>query len=100
MKVKYIGKSYYPMTKKEYLIKSSTYNIIYYCNNHLLNTQTKKLIFKGNACNGKIEYNRDNNKFFLIHSHNDILNTNKPQIYDNIGKYKKMFMNSLILKFI
>ena len=38
VKVKYSGNSYYPMTKKEYLIKYSTYNIINYCNNHLLNT--------------------------------------------------------------
>ena len=30
------GKSYYPMTKKEYLKKASTTKIIYYCNNHLL----------------------------------------------------------------
>jgi hypothetical protein len=74
------------MTKKEYLTKASTTKIIYYCNNHLLNTQTKKLLFKGNACNGKIKFDRQKQLFYITHSHNAICNNNNPKIYDNIGE--------------
>ncbi len=73
------------MIKKESLKTVSTTKIIYYCNNHLLIAQSKKFIHKGNACNGKIVFDRQNQSFDIEHYHNAIQYNNHSKIYDNIG---------------
>ena len=46
IKVKYAGKTYYPMTKRNYLFNNKCTIIRYYCVNHYLNTKNKKIMLK------------------------------------------------------
>lgn len=94
IKVKYAGKSYYPMTKKEYLIKSQVRIIRYYCTNHLLNTNTKKFLLKIiHVINSQLEYDRLKNEFYITFEHNNIKENNNPVIYDNVGDIQKNVYN-------
>ena len=81
------------MTKKEYLIKSQVRIIRYYCTNHLLNTNTKKIAFKNNPSNGQLEYDRLKNEFYITFEHNNICENNNPVIYDNVGDIQKNVYN-------
>ena len=83
--VKYGGKKYFIMTKLKDIINPSKNRIIYYCNNHRLNTINKKILFNNNPCNGKLEYLKNEENFYLIHMHNDICDNKNVKIYDNIG---------------
>ena len=51
----WVRKNYYPSNKLNSLSDNGTYKIIYYCNNHLLNTKDKNYKFKNNKSLGKIE---------------------------------------------
>ena len=73
------------MTKLSYCQNPEVETIIYYCNNHRLNTVNKRNIFKNNPCNGKIEYNRKNKNFYLVSSHNNLCDTINFKIYDNMA---------------
>ena len=79
----YGGKSYYPSNKLDSLTNINTNIIHYYCNNHNLNTEDKKKYFKKHKCNGKIDYFRKKNEFFLVHEHNEKCDLRILKIYDN-----------------
>lgn len=72
IKLYYGWKKYYTSSNAKYLSNKSTNIIRYYCVNHRINTVKKKLLFKKNKCNGKLEYHRNTGKFFLITEHNKI----------------------------
>ena len=44
----------------------------YFCNNHNLSIENKKLIFGNKSCKGKVDYNIINEEFYLINIHNNI----------------------------
>jgi len=56
------------MTKVKDIINPYKNRIIYYCNNHLINMINKKLLFNNNRCNGKIEYLKNKNNFYILYS--------------------------------
>ena len=58
--------------------------ILYYCNNHLLNTNNKKLKFNNQKCPGQLEYNRAKGTFVLKKRHNAINDGDTDKIYDHI----------------
>ena len=65
IKVKFGGKSYFPMTKINYLINKNCKIIRYYCVNHNLNTKNKKFIFKKSPCNGQIDFDHIKEEFYF-----------------------------------
>ena len=71
------------MTKPSYISKNNVGTIRYYCTNHRLNTENKRLLFDTNPCNGQIEFDRESNKFYFTYEHNDICNKLNIPIYDN-----------------
>lgn len=42
-------------------------------------------------CNGKIEFNRDTNSFYLVHEHNKICDEKNIKIYDNYADIENSF---------
>jgi len=70
--ISYGDKKYYPSTRLERLIGSTRKYNLYYCNNHLLNTNNKKLKFNNQKCPGQLEYNRAKGTFVLLKRHNAI----------------------------
>ena len=105
VKIIYAGKKSYTMTKLSYCINPKTNIISYYCNNHQLNTDNKRRIFKNQPCNGKIEYHRDSQNFYLVQKHNKICDLMDVKEYDNTAsvtnnvknytQYKKELTNYL-----
>ena len=73
------------MTKLKDIGNKNNNKIIYYCNNHRLNTFNKKLQFKNAPCNGKIEYLKNQDSFYIIHEHNNIFIHVNIKIYDDLG---------------
>ena len=71
-KLFYGGKKYYPNSNEKYLSNKNTTIINYCCVNHRINTANKKLLFGIYRCNGKIEFNRITEEFFLVRNHNKI----------------------------
>lgn len=60
IKLYYGRKKYYRSSNAKCLSnKTTTYIIRYYCVNHRINTVKKKLLFKKNKCNGKLECHRN-----------------------------------------
>ena len=57
-----------------------------------MNTPYKKSIFGRKCCNGKLEYYRNTNEFFIIAEHNDICNQKNKKIYDNNVQIEKEFI--------
>ena len=80
----YGGKKYYPSIRLERLKDPQINIILYYCNNHLLNTNNKKLKFNNQKCPGQLEYNRAKGTFVLKKRHNAINDGDTDKIYDHI----------------
>ena len=83
--LRYGGKKYSLMTKKYLLINNNHNKIIYYCTNHFINTMKKKIQFKNCPCNGRIEFLRKDNSFYISHKHNSICDTLNKPVYDNLA---------------
>ena len=71
------------MTKPSYIANNNVGIIRYYCTNHRLNTDNKKLLFGKTPCDGQIEFDRGNNKFYITYEHNMIYNKLNIPIHDN-----------------
>lgn len=100
--ISYGGKKYYPSTRLERLKNPNVTKILYYCNNHNLNTNNKKLKFNKQKCPGQLEYNRTNGKFYLIKKHNNLCDGLTTKEYDNaievettILQYKQFKINMI-----
>lgn len=93
------------MAKLNDIINVHKNNIIYYWNNHLINTIQKKILFNVNPYNGKLEYLKNENTFYFAHKHNDICKNKKVKIYDNIGyiagnAYKFAVLKDKLISFL
>ena len=89
IKLVYGGKKYYAASHSSYLKNKKYDTLYYYCVNHKHNTPNKKIIFNNKPCNGKIEYNRKNNEFYMIIEHNKICNNKFKKIYDNLANIEE-----------
>ena len=69
------------MTKFSFIDISNISNLIYYCNNHRINRTNNRLTFKKEPCNRQIKFIGNVNKFYMVHSHNNICE--HIPIYDN-----------------
>ena len=68
--ISYAGKKYYPSTILERLRDPQVNILLNFWNNHLLNTNNKKLKFNKNKCPGQIEFNQKKETFYLVKRHN------------------------------
>ena len=92
-KLAYGGKKYYLASHSSYASRKTTNNLFYFCTNHRINTINKKFLFGNNKCNRKIEYERKNNKFYLVYPHNDICDKKNIKKYDNTADIQENIEN-------
>ena len=92
-KLFYGGKKYYPNSNEKYLANKNTTIINYFCVNHRINTANKKLLFGIYRCNGKIEFNRITEEFFLVRNHNKICDKRNLRLYDNYSEIETNICN-------